>query len=278
MISTGEVVIERIAVARGHGESLFELAADCSKSAVASTGPVSAVVAATFSNQDRFPALSVRIASELALPPSTPAFDIQMACSAYPYALYVAGRLAADLGGKVLVVDGDVQSSLVDSNDHATGSIFSDACTATVVSCRGASAAHSYFDFLSRHDEALSCSADGPIKMDGFAVFSFVATEVSKFLSSFLDEVGKAGGFDAKSLQFAPHQANPYMVRRLAEELGLKDRLLAIPDEEKNPGSCSVPMALAMKGTPGLAVVAGFGAGYSASAAVIRLVPDFSAR
>ncbi len=279
MISTGEVAVEKIAVSHGHGEALFDLAADCSKSAVASSGgSVAAVVAATFSNPDRFPSLAVRVASALGLPASTPAFDIQMACSAYPYALYTAGKLAEDLGGKVLVVDGDVQSPFVDRNDHATGSIFSDACTATIVSCRGESAAHSYFDFLSRHDDALSCSADGPIKMDGFAVFSFVATEVSKFLSSFLDEAGKAGGFDARSLQFAPHQANPYMVRRLAEDLGLKDRLLAIPDELKNPGSCSVPMALAMKGVPGLAVVAGFGAGYSASAAVIRLADDFFAR
>lgn len=315
MISTGEVVIEGIAVAQGHGELLFELALGASRVVLGSDrvnlgsdrvglgsdrvvlgsdrsnlslndpklplndskmtlndpNPVSAVIAATFSNPDRFPSLAVRLASALSLPASTPAFDIQMACSAYPYALYVAGKLAADLGGKVLVVDGDVQSPLVDASDHATGGIFSDACTATVVSCRGASAAHSCFDFLSRHDEALSCTAQGPIKMDGFAVFSFVATEVSKFLSSFLDEAGKAGGFDARSLQFAPHQANPYMVRRLAEELGLKDRLLAIPDEIKNPGSCSIPMALAMKGRPGLAVVAGFGAGYSASAAVVRI-------
>ena len=57
-----------------------------------------------------------------------------MACSAYPYSLYLAGRLSADMGGKVLVIDGDVQSPLVDENDHATGKIFSDACTATVVS------------------------------------------------------------------------------------------------------------------------------------------------
>ncbi len=281
MICTPEVVVEKIAVSAGNGQSLFELAVDSSRRALAALSgerPVVAVVAATFSNPDRFPSLAVRVASALALPASTAAFDIQMACSAYPYALYVAGRLAADLGGRVLVVDGDVQSPLVDPSDHATGSIFSDACTATVVSCDAGSAARSCFDFLSRHDDALACPAQGPIKMDGFAVFSFVATEVSGFLASFLDEAGKACGLDARSLQFAPHQANPYMVRRLAEELGLKDRLLAIPDEVKNPGSCSVPMALAMKGAPGLAVVAGFGAGYSASAAVIRLSSGYAAR
>jgi 3-oxoacyl-[acyl-carrier-protein] synthase-3 len=233
------------------------------------------VIAATFSNPDRFPSLAVKVASALGLPASTPAFDLQMACSAYPYALYLAGKLAADLGGRVLVVDGDVQSPLVDTTDHATGAIFSDACTASVVSCRGTSAARSYFDFLSRADGALECPAQGPIKMDGFAVFSFVATEVSKFIGTFLDSVAAESGSDPRSLQFAPHQANPYMVRRLADALGLSSGLLTIPDDFKNPGSCSVPMALAMKGKPGPAVIAGFGAGLSASVGIVRLAEGF---
>ena len=273
MISTDEVVVERIAVARGSGRRLGDLAVESARAA-AGADSVQAVVAATFSNPDRFPSLAVKVASSLGLAPYTTAFDVQMACSAYPYALYVAGKLAKDLGGRALVVDGDVQTPLVDANDHATGSIFSDACTATVVSC---GEGRSYFDFMSLADDALRCPAEGPISMDGFAVFSFVATEVSKFLSAFLDGVAASAGFDPRSLPFAPHQANPYMVRRLADELGLSERLLTIPDDVKNPGSCSVPMALAMHGRPGRAVVAGFGAGYSASAAVVRLADGFSA-
>ena len=286
MISTEEVVVEKIAVVQGHGESLETLAIESSRVAMKQFNSITAVVAATFSNPNRFPSLAVKVAAALGLPSSTPAFDIQMACSAYPYALYVAGKLAQDTGGKVLVVDGDVQSPFVDKADHATGSIFSDACTASIVSCGGERADSggavstkpplSYFDFLSRADDALKCPGTGPISMDGFAVFSFVATEVSKFLSSFLDGVAAGAGFDPRSLPFAPHQANPYMVRRLADALGLEDSLITIPEELKNPGSCSVPMALAMNGRPGRVVVAGFGAGYSASAAVIRLGDGFA--
>ena len=271
MISVDEIEVERIAVARGKGETLLDLAVQSAKSAAEESAPIAAVVAATFSNPDRFPSLAVKVASSLGLPASTPAFDIQMACSAYPYALYVAGKLSSDLGGRVLVIDGDVQSPLVDTSDHATGAIFSDACTASVVSARGASAARSHFDFLSRADGALECAAQGPIKMDGFAVFSFVATEVSKFIGAFLDGVAKETGSDPRSFQFAPHQANPYMVRRLADALGLSGGLLTIPDDYRNPGSCSVPMALAMKGRPGPAIIAGFGAGLSASVGIVRL-------
>ena len=270
MISVPEVVVERVAAAIGSGEPLADLAAKSAR-AVGANGIV-AVVAATFSNPERFPSLAVRVAASLGLPPSVAAFDLQMACSAYPYALYLAGRLALDLGGKALVVDGDVQSPLVDESDHATGKIFSDACTATVVSSnlRGAST----FDFLSRQDEALLCASGGPIKMVGFKVFSFVATEVSKFLKDFLASTS-APDF------FAPHQANPYMVRQLADALELKDKLLTIPEALKNPGSCSVPLALAHNAAhiPGLRVlVAGFGAGYSASAGIVRIAGDYEGK
>ena len=267
MISAPEVVVERIAAVTGRGQSLADLAASAARAADAVS--VGAVVAATFSNPERFPSLAVRVAASLGLPPSTVAFDVQMACSAYPYALYLAGRLAADLGKKVLVIDGDVQSPLVDASDHATGKIFSDACTATVVSANAAK--ESRFDFLSRHDEALTCAAEGPIHMDGFKVFSFVATEVSKFLGDFLAAV-TAPDF------FAPHQANPYMVRQLADALGLKEKLLTIPDEFKNPGSCSVPLALAHNAARlagARVLVAGFGAGYSAAAGLVRIGDGF---
>ena len=270
MISVPEVVVERVAAAVGSGESLADLAVKSARAVGAND--VVAVVAATFSNPERFPSLAVRVAASLGLPSSVAAFDVQMACSAYPYSLYLAGRLSADMGGKVLVIDGDVQSPLVDENDHATGKIFSDACTATVVSANPGGA--SRFDFLSRQDEALVCASGGPIKMDGFKVFSFVATEVSKFLKDFLSSA-PAPDF------FAPHQANPYMVRQLADALELKEKLLTIPEELKNPGSCSVPLALAHNAArlAGSSVlVAGFGAGYSASAGIVKIAGDYDGK
>ena len=256
MIEVPEIVIERIETAVGVGESLSELALKCAQ-AIGGDGVVG-VIAATFSNPERFPALSVKVASALGLSAAVAAFDLQLACSAYPYAVYLAGRLAADLGGKVLVIDGDVQSRLVDAADHATGSIFSDAVTASLISVNPA--AKSGFSFLSRHDEALQCSETGPIRMDGFKVFSFVATEVTGFLRDFGD------GYDF----FAPHQANPYMVRQLARSLKAEEKLLTVADELKNPGSCSVAIALKANAKAGRVLIAGFGAGYSASAGIVR--------
>lgn len=278
MIIVPEITIERIAVAEGHGESLRDLALAAARSAVqsssspststsTSSSDIGGVIVATFSNERRFPALAVEIASALGLSPSAPAFDLQLACSAYPYALYLAGRMSTDTGRKVLVIDGDVQSRLVDKNDHDTGSIFSDAVTATVVQSALLFGESSRFEFCNRfNDESLSCGESGPIKMKGFDVFSFVATDVLNFLKEFL--LSKPG-FEF----FVPHQANPYMVRQLAKSLGLSERLLTLDESKKNPGSCSIPMTLAAhpecRGKRVL--LAGFGAGYSAAAAVVKM-------
>lgn len=262
MIEVPEITIERVAATRGDGRQLPDLAEEATQDFLANAGSIGGVVVATFSNAERFPALAVRIAAKLGLPAATPAFDLQMACSAYPYAVYLAGRMAADMGKKVLVVDGDVQSRLVNPSDHATGAIFSDAVTASLVSSGGGRP--SRFAFLSRLDDALSCPEPGPIKMHGMRVFNFVATEVSTFLREFGND------FD----HFAPHQANPYMVRQLAKTLGLSDKLLTIPETVKNPGSCSVPMAIAESGASGRILIAGFGAGFSAAAGIVTVLPQ----
>ena len=262
MTSTSEIVIERVAAVRGEGESILSLAAAAVEKLSPASGEIGGVIAATFSNPDRFPALAVRIAAQLGLSTDAPAFDVQMACSAYPYAVYLAGKLAADTGRRVLVVDGDVQSRLVDHDDHATGDIFSDAATASIVSTGDGES--SRVGFLTRLDDALTCAESGPIRMDGMRVFTFVATEVAGFLRGF------GSDFD----WFVPHQANPYMIRQLAKTLGLDDKLLTLDPSVKNPGSCSVPMTLAGHRPGGRALIAGFGAGLSAAAAVVTLRPQ----
>ena len=249
------------------GSSLFSLSLQAARCAVRDMdlSQIRAVVAATFSNESRFPALAVKVASALGLSASTPAFDLQMACSAYPYALYVASRLAADLGAKVLVINGDMQSRLTDASDPATAPLFSDAATASVVSV--SPGAKSSFDFLSKASDALTCPALGPIAMQGFKVFTFVATDVVRMLRQFGD------GFE----MFVPHHANAYMVRQLAKSLGLEAKLLACPAEYANPGSCSIPLAIAAASSAGRALLCGFGAGFSAAAALVRLADDAAA-
>lgn len=271
MIEIPLVTIERVEGVIGDGSKSLEELVYSALAKLGSVEDVGGVIAATFSNPERFPALSVRVAAKLGLSIGTPAFDLQMACSAYPYAVYLAGRLAADTGKKVLVVDADCQCALVDRNDHATGEIFSDAASVSVISADGTSSETSRFDFLSREDEALSCAADGPIRMDGMKVFTFVATEVREWLSAFLSTPSPSTPL------FIPHQANPYMIRQLAKSLKLTDSLLTLDSVLKNPGSASIPLTIAtnrdkIPAGGACALIAGFGAGFSASAGIVKIL------
>ncbi len=266
VIDNGTIVDDKIIAATGfrrhcvvqEGVSLVDLAFDAAKDLDLSS--VKGVVAATFSGAQRFPALSIEVAGRLGLDGALPALDVQMACSAYPYALYVAHSFARDLGGKILILNGDVQSPFVDKNDKNTAPLFSDAATATVMSAK--KGASSRFEFFSKYDTALQCPSNGPVKMDGFKVFEFVANEVSSLLKKFDGE-----SFD----YFVPHQANMYMTRQLARSIGAEEKLLRGNPDFANPGSCSIALTLANAKKRGKMLLAGFGAGLSAVAVTVEV-------
>ena len=260
------------------GQGVFDLALPAAHRALVGVEPseIGGVVAVTFSQPERFPALAIRLQHALGLPQDVAALDVGLACSGYPYGLFVAGQLASATGKQVLLVDGDVQSAYVDASDPNTLAVMGDAATATRVSATGGPAR-----FAFRTDGAgadvLRCGADGKIRMDGFGVFRFVAGPVTEFLRSFLAETGMPD-------LFVPHQANMYMVRQLAKALNLSDQLLTSGELYANPGSCSVPLTLAAshmvgralrasRTPPPLALLAGFGAGLSAAAAFVELSP-----
>lgn len=270
IVSPEVVAATGFPVRRTTGRTLFDMASKASASAAhGRTSEISGVIAATFSNEVRFPSLAVRVADALGLPDSLPAFDIQMACSAYPYALSAAGQLAAATGGRVLVVDGDVQSRF--AKEPATEAVASDACTATLVSAGGGT---SRFAFYSGYGEQLKCAER--MEMDGFGVFTFVATEVRRMLEGLLVAEAELPDW------FVPHQANMYMVRRLAKSLKLEDRLLTGGGRFGNAGSASVPLTIAQNadvfGREGCRILAaGFGAGLSAAAGFVRIAEGFTA-
>lgn len=287
MITLPETVIEQIAAVRGEitcpnaplaqprqiqttgftqrvlakeGTTLFDLCLGAARQINAAE--VACVIAATFSNEVRFPALSVRLAAALGLPPETLAFDLQMACSAYPYALFLATQIAAAQKKRVLVVHGDIQSRLTNAADSNTNFLFSDAATATLVAAEPTRTSH--FAALSEASDALSCTAAGPIQMDGFKVFSFVAEKVAPLLKTF-----DRGEYDV----FVPHQANLYMVRQLAKSVNAAATLFA-DGTWANPGGSSIPLLLAEKQAEvkgKRALLAGFGAGLSAAALTVYI-------
>lgn len=238
-----------------------------------------AVVSVSFTQHDRMPCGACQAQARLGLPKDVMAFDVMQACAGYGHGLYLAALLARETGRKTLLLDGDRQSEFLDANDPATSPLLGDAGTATVVGRReeGRSERDDVwrFAFASDGDKggALRLERGGTIKMDGFGVFRFVATDVVAMLKEFMSAVGEHSPY-----LFAPHQANVYMVRQLARAVGIgEDRLLVSADRFGNLSSASIPVTLAAHGERirgGKVLLAGFGGGLSASFGLVDVPSD----
>ena len=258
--------VRRVAI---EGSDVFDLALPAAKRALEGTDPsqIAGVIAVSFSNRDRFPALATRLQHALGLSTDTVAYDISMACSGWVYGLFAAAQLVKATGKKVLLVDGDVQSAWTDCSDPNTLAVMGDGASATLLA-----PGEGVWDFAFYTDgsgaDALRCRET--ISMDGFGVFRFVAGPVRKFLASFMQSSELLVGIGPI---FVPHQANMYMVRQLSESLGLRDRTFGSGARYANTGSSSAALTMAdglgsILADRGRATVliAGFGAGLSAAA------------
>ena len=233
-----------------------------------------AVVAVSFTQHDRMPCGACQAQARLALPKEVIAFDVMQACAGYGYGLYMSALLARQTGRKVLLLDGDRQSEFLDAGDAATSPLLGDAGTATVVS-PSPDAAPWRFSFASDGEKggALRLEKDGAIRMDGFGVFRFVATDVVARLKEFLPSAALGDDF-----LFVPHQANVYMVRQLAKSVGIpEERLLVSADRFGNLSSASIPVTLAAHGERvrgGKVLLAGFGGGLSIALGAVDIPGD----
>ena len=252
------------------GQDVIDFALPAAKCALEGIDPadVGGIIAVSFSNRDRFPALSTRLQHLLGLSTETVAYDISMACSGWIYGLCCAVQLVGATGRKVLLVDGDVQSAWTDRADPNTLAVMWDGASATLLT-----PGEGVWDFGFYTDgsgaDALRCR--DAIDMDGFGVFRFVAGPVRKFLASFMRSSELLA---ERTPAFVPHQANMYMVRQLSESLGLKDSFFGSGVKYANTGSCSAALTMA-DGINAVSpesgripvLLAGFGAGLSAAAA-----------
>lgn len=234
---------------------------------------IGALVSVSFTPARQMPCNACAAQARLGLPTGVMAFDINLACSGYAYGLYMAGLLARQTGKKVLLLDGDTQTTFTDPKDVATVPVLADAGTATLVAPCAHVGAPWKFAFLSdgAKGDVLTLPHGGTIAMDGFGIFKFVAMDVSKFIKQFLAETRVE--VDA----FIPHQANVYMIEQLSKMLKIDhEKLWVSGDELGNSCSATVPTTIAYVGKtlPAASrrlLISGFGGGLSASVGWLTL-------
>ncbi|MBQ9555333.1 MAG: ketoacyl-ACP synthase III [Muribaculaceae bacterium] len=246
----------------------------------------------------RIPATSCLLQHRLGLPRETMCFDITLGCSGYLFALSTAFAYASMEGiNRVLLLDGETFSKIVNRRDKVDWPLYGDAGTATLVE-KGDYGESTFMlntdgsgeNVLKIHAgmrnpiTADSCvereQEDGNIRndlevfMDGMDVFNFAISKVPKSIKQLLKETGKTID-DVDYLIF--HQANRFMMDFFVKKLKISpDRVPYCIHKYGNTSSASVPLTIASELAGKLdgvheVMLSAFGAGLSWGAAIMQM-------
>lgn len=214
---------------------------------------IDAVLLATATPDQAFPATAVRVQAELGIAKAF-GFDIAAACSGFIYALATADAfIRAGQARNVLVIGSEVYSRILDWSDRGTCVLFGDGAGAVVLSAsdeddgRGILSTHLHSDGtlgdLLYVDGAVGQpEKTGHLRMSGRDVFRHA---VSK-LSSSVDEALQAHGLSYEDVDWlVPHQANIRIIEGVGKKLCLPpERVVVTVDRHANTSAASVPLAL----------------------------------
>lgn len=243
------------------------------------------------------PATSCLLQHRLGLPKETLCFDISLGCSGYLFALCTAFSYASLPGvNRVLLLDGETFSKIVNRRDKVDWPLYGDAGTATLIEKGdyGQSTFMLYTDgsgentlkihagmrnpitpesCVEREREEGNIRTDLEVFMDGMDVFNFAISKVPRSVKQLLAETGKTVD-DVDYLIF--HQANKFMMDFFVKKLKISpDRVPYCIHKYGNTSSSSVPLTIASELSGKLdgantLVLGAFGAGMSWGSAMIQ--------
>lgn len=248
-------------------------------------GAIDAIIFATQTPDFRLPATSCWLQDRLGLPAGIAAFDVNLGCSAYPYALWLAAMMIeTHAAGRVLVLVGDTISRTVDPADRSTALLFGDCGTATLVEASGGS---NRMDFVLGTDgsgwrnliipaggfrtpvaDTRNKNSEDRLFMEGGEIFNFTLRAVPRLVQQTF-EAADAGQEDFDIFLF--HQANAFMINHLAKKAKLDPTKVPINiDRFGNTSSATIPLLIATElaarvqaETSVRTAMFGFGVGYS---------------
>lgn len=246
----------------------------------------------------RIPATSCLLQNRLGLSQETMCLDISLGCSGYLFALSTAFAYASMPGvNRVLLLDGETFSKIVNRRDKVDWPLYGDAGTATLVE-KGDFGESTFMlntdgsgeDVLKIHAgmrnpvTADSCvereREDGNIRtdlevfMDGMDVFNFAISKVPRSIKALLKETDKTID-DVDYLIF--HQANRFMMDFFVKKLKMDPaRVPYCIHKYGNTSSASVPLTIASELCGRLdgdneVLLSAFGAGLSWGSALIQM-------
>ncbi|MCI9115847.1 MULTISPECIES: beta-ketoacyl-ACP synthase III [Eubacteriales] len=293
MVDTSdEWIVKRIGVRKRRvctSETVTDLGVEAARRALADAGvqpeELDLIIAATISADTISPGLGGMVQNRLGA--RCPAFDMNVACPGFLFALDVAaGFFARKAVKKVLVVSAERMSGLMDWEDRATCCIFGDGAGAVVLGEGDAYLASELHtqggdDIISipvKWDNSPFYQRELPknkVNMEGQATYKFAVTSMVSDIKSVLEKAGITGE-QVKAV--IPHQANYRIIneaRRRLPEIAPEKFLLNI-EEYGNTSSASEPLLLDEARRKGMfqpgdyILLSAFGGGLSSASCVVR--------
>jgi 3-oxoacyl-[acyl-carrier-protein] synthase-3 len=230
------------------------------------------------------------------------AYDFNHACTGYIYGLMMANSfIKSNTAKHLLLVNADTYSKYINPKDRSTRVLFGDAAAVTIVEQSSetfiiedieiASCGMDYDKFIimaggARHpktklteieyeDSLGNIKSQNDIKMDGFAVWSFINTKVPIQIKQVLHRnFLKISDIDL----FIFHQASLMTLTSLIKTLKIKeDKVFININSIGNTVSASIPIALKEAADKGLlikgmkVILSGFGVGLSYGTILIKI-------
>jgi len=223
----------------------------------ATADQIDAVIVATSTPDQAFPAVALRVQAALGMTRGF-GFDLGAACSGFVYGLAVADRMMrADAPGagalkNVLVIGVEVFSRLVDWKDRGTCVLFGDGAGAVLLRAsgdpeRGIISTHLHADGrlgdILYVDGALGRpELPGTVVMHGREVFRHAVAK----LAETVEEALAANHLQPTDIDWlVPHQANLRIIEAMGRKLGLSpERVVVTVDRHGNTSAASIPLAL----------------------------------
>lgn len=278
------------------GSGLSALAARAAKAALEDAGvaaeEVDLIILGTVTGDMKFPATACLVQEQLGASRAA-AFDLSAACSGVLYAFKVAeGLIRAGAYRHILVIGGEILSSMVNWEDRETCVLFGDGAGAVLLGPaeqgRGIIATHiqsdgAFSDLLYNP----GCGSLNPpteenvreklhtIRMRGREVFRQAVQAMTQSLKLLFTQTGLGPG---ELDLLIPHQANMRIIDSVGKNLGVPpERVYVNIERFGNTSAASIPIALdevrkagRLKEGDLLGLVA-FGAGFTWGASLIRV-------
>jgi 3-oxoacyl-[acyl-carrier-protein] synthase-3 len=259
--TTDAWIVERTGIRQRHlagpDETATFMATRAAESALAHAGAtaadVDAIIVATSTPDEAFPATAVRVQAALGVTRGF-AFDIAAACSGFVYALATADAFIRGGAARgVLVIGSEVYSRILNWQDRTTCVLFGDGAGAVFLRAGGAAgpgilSTHLHAD--GRHGDILHVNGavgrpdlPGHLVMKGQEVFRQAVVK----LAAVVDEALAANGLTTADVDWlVPHQANRRIIDAMGKRLGLApERVVLTVDRHANTSAASIPLALA---------------------------------